>query len=202
MRDPRTGAVYPAGARDSDDGVCREGVVAAAGHHLAGDTNNYTILQQFTNHTDKAGGKIDMRLNDRATIFGRYGWRDLNTVDQPPIPLTGRRRRQRHDLREEQAARARCDLRAGQRVAPGSHGSGGPRPAQGKTRRRSGRAARSTSTASAGLPVDARIAGGLPTQQITGYSRSRPTAYQPAVAVSDGVQSEGELHDADRPSLD
>ena len=53
----------------------------------AGNTNNYTVLQQFTNHTDKAGGKVDMRLSDRASVFGRFGWRDLNTVDQAPIPL-------------------------------------------------------------------------------------------------------------------
>ena len=53
----------------------------------AGNTNNYTILQQFTNHTDKAGGKVDMRLSDRATVFGRFGWRDLNTVDDAPVPL-------------------------------------------------------------------------------------------------------------------
>ena len=47
-----------------------------------------------------------------------------------------------------------------------------------------------------GLPTDARVAGGLPTQIITGFADLGRQATNPAVAVPDGVQSEGQLHAA------
>ena len=49
-------------------------------------------------------------------------------------------------------------------------------------------------------PIRASPAG-LPTQLITGYLGSRPPGDQPAVAVPDGVQPEGQLHLAAGPSL-
>jgi hypothetical protein len=52
-----------------------------------GTANNYTILQEFTNDTDKAGGKIDLQVAPGLSMFGRYGWRDLATFDQPGLPL-------------------------------------------------------------------------------------------------------------------
>jgi hypothetical protein len=53
----------------------------------AGTTNNYQVLQSLRNDTYKAGAKVDVRINDRMTAFGRVGWRDLDTFEDPPIPL-------------------------------------------------------------------------------------------------------------------
>src|SRR5207247_9720228 len=50
-------------------------------------SNNTISLQQFGNDTDGAGGKVDLRFSPALSMFGRYGWRDLATDDQPPIPL-------------------------------------------------------------------------------------------------------------------
>ena len=55
--------------------------------NLSGAANNYSILQESTNHSDKAGGKIDVTMSPVLSMFGRYGWRKLDAIDQPPIPL-------------------------------------------------------------------------------------------------------------------
>ena len=55
--------------------------------NVAGAANNYSIAQDFTNDTDKAGGKVDLQISPALSLFGRYGWRSLSTNDQPPIPL-------------------------------------------------------------------------------------------------------------------
>ena len=75
-----------------------------------GAANNYAILQEFTNDTNKAGGKVDFQLSPALSVFGRYGWRELDTFDQPPHPAAVGRRRQRQHLRAQQAARARRHL--------------------------------------------------------------------------------------------
>jgi hypothetical protein len=80
--------------------------------------NNYVLLQQFENVTDKFGGKVDVTLGPRATLFGRYGYRDVDAF-RPALdtsPLGGRR--QRADPGDEQAvghqrhAHFWCDIAA------------------------------------------------------------------------------------------
>ena len=46
-----------------------------------------SVLQQFTYDTDKGGGKVDLRLGPAVGVFGRYGRRDVNNAEQPPLPL-------------------------------------------------------------------------------------------------------------------
>jgi len=55
--------------------------------NVATAANNYQILQQFTNESNKAGGKIDVKVRPSLSLFGRYGFRNLNTDDQATIPL-------------------------------------------------------------------------------------------------------------------
>ena len=52
-----------------------------------GTANNLQVLQEFTNDTDKAGGKVDIQFSPRLSVFGRVGWRDADIFDQPTIPL-------------------------------------------------------------------------------------------------------------------
>src|SRR5258706_12296233 len=85
--DPRTGAAYPAGTPVPMTAFAAKVLSQLPDTTSAGNANNYTILQLFTNRTNKANGKFDMRLSPAMSLFGRYGWRDLATSDQPPVPL-------------------------------------------------------------------------------------------------------------------
>jgi hypothetical protein len=49
--------------------------------------NNYVVLQQFENVSDKFGSKVDVTFAPGLTAFARYGYRDVDIEDQPPIPL-------------------------------------------------------------------------------------------------------------------
>src|SRR5262249_56474786 len=87
IRDPRTGVVYPAGTSIPMTALARKVLGGLPAPNLSGTANNYSIAQAFTNDTDKAGGKLDVQISPALSAFGRYGWRSLNTNDQPPIPL-------------------------------------------------------------------------------------------------------------------
>ena len=149
--------------------------------NVAGAANNYSIAQLFTNDTDKAGGKVDLQVSPALSLFGRYGWRNLNTDDQPPIPLpSGGGGNGNIYARNKQLALGTTYIAERQSLLEVRFGwsntEGGKNPpALGDAL---------TTSASPGLPTDARIAGGLPSQAITGYSGVRPPGDQPAVAVS------------------
>src|SRR3982751_2652800 len=57
VRDPRTGAVYPAGTAIPMTAFARQVLGGLPAPNIAGAANNYSIAQLFTNATDKAGGK-------------------------------------------------------------------------------------------------------------------------------------------------
>ena len=126
---------------DPDDRVRAQGARRAAGAEPAPAPPTTTrSLQEFTNDTDKAGGKVDLQISPALSLFGRYGWRDLDTNDQPPIPLPSggggngniyARNKQlvaRHDLRRR--ADRRCS----------KSGSAGRTRRAARIRRRSARA--------------------------------------------------------------
>ncbi len=87
IRDPRTGSIYPAGTPIPMTGFARSVLSALPDANVAGTTNNYSILQEFTADSNKAGGKIDLQASPTLSMFGRYGFRNLTTDDQPNIPL-------------------------------------------------------------------------------------------------------------------
>src|SRR3954451_19584346 len=166
VRDPRTGAVYPAGTAIPMTAFARQVLGGLPAPNVASAANNYSIAQLFTSATDKEGGKLDFELSPTLSMFGRYGWRDLNTNDQPPIPLpSGGGGNGNIYTRNKQLVlgstyiptdRSVLEMRFGW-----SNTQGGKNPpALGS----------SDSFGIAGLPTDVRIAGGLPSQSITGYS--------------------------------
>jgi hypothetical protein len=166
VRDPRTGAVYPAGTAIPMTAFARQVLGGLPAPNVATAANNYSIAQLFTNDTDKAGGKLDFELSPTLSMFGRYGWRDLNTNDQPPIPLpSGGGGNGNIYTRNKQLVlgstyiptdRSVLEMRFGW-----SNTQGGKNPpALGS----------SDSFGITGLPSDVRIAGGLPSESITGYS--------------------------------
>jgi hypothetical protein len=169
IRDPRTGVTYPAGTPLPLTSLATGVLSALPDPNVAGSANNYVILQQFTNNTDKAGGKVDVQLNPTLSIFGRYGWRDLGTDDQPPIPLPSGGSGNGHIYaRNKQLALGTTYVPTGFSLLEFRFGwsstQGGKNPPA------LGSPSAFTTFGLAGLPSDPRISGGLPTELITGYS--------------------------------
>jgi len=166
IRDPRTGAVYPAGTPIPMTAFARKVLGGLPAPNLPGAANNYAILQEFTNETDKAGGKVDLQVNPQFSMFGRFGWRDLNTNDQAPIPLPSggggngniyaRNKQFVYGATYVASDRSLLELRFGW-----SNTQGGKNPPA---------LGQSDNFGISGLPTDARIFGGLPSQSISGYA--------------------------------
>ena len=169
IRDPRTGVTYPAGTRVPITDFAAQVLGGLPQPNLPGASNNYSILQEFTNDSDKAGGKVDVQINPAISAFARYGWRDLATDDQPTLPLPSGGAGNGHIYaRSKQLAigttitvsdRSLLEVRFGW-----SNTQAGKEPPA------LGTPSAFDAFGLVGLPEDERIAGGLPTQLITGYS--------------------------------
>ena len=190
VRDPRTGVTYPAGAQIPMTAFARKVLGGLPAPNVGGAANNYSISQLFTNATDKAGGKVDVQVSPALSLFGRYGWRDLSTNDQPAIPLpSGGGGNGNIYTRNKQlvlgttyiaSEKSLLEVRFGW-----SNTEGGKNPPA---------LGASDSFGISGLPTDARIAGGLPSQAISGYSAlgrqatnpqwQFPTVFNPKVNYS------------------
>ena len=190
IRDPRNGTVYPAGSPVPMTGFAREVLSGLPDTNLSTNTNNYSTLQEFTADSDKAGGKIDMQISPNLSLFGRYGFRNLTTDDQPNIPLPSGGAGNGHIY-----ARNR-QLVLGTTFVPTTTSLlevrfGYSWTQAGKNPPALGSASAFDQFGLAGLPTDSRIAGGLPTQLITGYSDlgrqatnpqwQYPTVYNPKI---------------------
>jgi Carboxypeptidase regulatory-like domain/TonB-dependent Receptor Plug Domain len=190
IRDPRTGAVYPAGTPIPMTAFARKVMAGLPDTTSAGNTNNYTTLQQFDADYDKANGKVDVQVSPTMSIFGRYGFRNLHTFDQPAIPLPSggagngaiyaRNRQGVFGTTWTPNAASLLEIRFGYSWTqagknPPALGTPGAQEAFGLP----------------GLPNDPRISGGLPTILLTGYSDlgrqatnpqwQYPTVYNPKV---------------------
>ncbi len=166
IRDPRTGTVYPAGTAIPMTSFAKSVLAGLPETNVAGASNNYSLLQELQNHSNKAGAKVDFHVSPTVSMFGRFGWRELNTEDQPPIPLpSGGGGNGTIYARNKQAVfgttyttseRSLLEVRLGWSSTQGGKNP----PALGS----------SDSFGLTGLPTDPRIAGGLPSQTITGFS--------------------------------
>lgn len=167
--DPRTGITYPAGTPVPMTAFAQKVFAGLPDPTTTGTSNNYVTLQDFTNDTDKAGIKLDFQLASGLSLFGRYGWRDLETFDQPNLPLPAG-----GDGNGTIYARNK-------QFALGSTWVAGPRSLLeirfGMSNTQGGKNPPALGTTSAldeygisGLPTDPRIAGGLPSQVITGLT--------------------------------
>ena len=168
IRDPRTGVTYRAGTPIPMTAFARQVLGALPAPTLAG-ANNYSIAQNFANVSDKMGGKVDVQVSPALSVFGRYGWRNLATDDDPPLPLPAGGAGNGHIYaRNKQLAlgttyaatnASLLEVRFGWSNTQGGKnppglGTPGALDAFGLT----------------GLPTDPRIAGGLPSQSITGFT--------------------------------
>ena len=167
--DPRTGITYPAGTALPMTTFARTVLSGLPDANAPGAANNYVILQEFTNHTDKAGGKVDLQVSPALSLFGRYGWRDLQTEDQPPIPLpSGGNGNGQIYARNTQMALGATYVASASSLLEFRFGwsttDGGKNPPA------LGSPSAEDAFGITGLPTDPRISGGLPTQVITGYA--------------------------------
>jgi len=178
VRDPRTGVVYPAGTALPMTTFASTVLSGLPQPNLPGTVNNYSVLQQFTNNSDKAGAKVDMRIGAAGSAFGRYGWRDLATDDQSSLPLpSGGGGNGRIYARNKQVALGgtfvpSVDSLLEVRFGWSNTEGGKNPPALGTT-------GAFEAYGISGLPTDPRINGGLPTQIITGLSELGRQATNP-----------------------
>ncbi|MET0168509.1 MAG: TonB-dependent receptor [Vicinamibacterales bacterium] len=190
VRDPRTNVVYPAGTPIPMTSFARSVLSQLPDTNLSGTTNNYSTLQEFTADSDKAGGKVDVQLSPMLSIFGRYGFRDLTTDDQPNIPLPSGGAGNGHIYAKNR------QFVLGSTWVPNSNSLLEVRFGYSWTQAGKNPPALGTDSALdqfglPGLPTDDRISGGQPTQLITGYSDlgrqatnpqwQYPTVYNPKV---------------------
>jgi Carboxypeptidase regulatory-like domain/TonB-dependent Receptor Plug Domain/TonB dependent receptor len=169
VTDPRTGAVYPAGTPVPMTDFARRVLSALPDTNFTGSGGNYTLLQEFTADSDKAGAKVDLQFRPSVTMFGRYGFRNLDTYDEPNIPLPS------GGAGNGAIYSKNRQLVLGTTWVPGVSSLLEVRFGYSWTQ--AGKNPPALGTPSAfdqfglpGLPNDARIVGGLPTQIITGFS--------------------------------
>lgn len=190
VRDPRSGIVYPAGTTLPLTDFARKVLSALPDTNRPGTTNNYATLQEFTADSNKAGAKIDIQATPAFSLFGRYGFRNLTTDDQPNIPLPSGGAGNGHIYaRNRQFVVGATWVPTGQSLFEARFGYSWTQA--GKNPPALGSDSASAQFGLPGLPSDPRIAGGLPTQLITGYSDlgrqatnpqwQYPTVYNPKV---------------------
>jgi hypothetical protein len=168
---PLTGQAFPAGTTIPMTAFARKVLTELPAPTNDRTSNNYQILQNFKNNTDKAGGKVDIQFSPRLSAFGRVGWRDADIFDQPNIPLpSGGAGNAQTYVRNKQLAGGLTYVPTGTSLLEvrfgWSYTQGGKNPAA----LVAGEASALDAYGISGLPNDPRVAGGLPTQLINGYS--------------------------------
>lgn len=192
VRNPLTGEVYPAGTPIPMSAFARKVLNELPAPTSAGTANNLSILQEFTNRTPKAGGKVDIQFSPRLSAFGRVGWRDADIYDSPSISLpSGGGGNARTYVTNRQFSGGLTYTPTGTSLLEVRFGwsntEGGKDPAA----LVAGLPGAEQLYGIPGLPTDPRVAGGLHPQLITGYSDlgrqatnpqwQYPTVYNPKV---------------------
>jgi len=169
VRHPQTGVLYPAGSPVPMTAFASKVLGDLPAPTTSGTANNYVRLVTSETVTDKAGGKVDMVFNPRWTGFGRFGWRDALILDEPGIPGASG-----GDGNGSTYAR-NLQLALGTTYAPDSSSLlefrfGWSRTEGGKNPPALGSTSAFEAYGITGLPTDERVAGGLPSQLISGYT--------------------------------
>lgn len=167
--DPFTGTTYPAGARITIAPFAQKLLAGLPLPTNSRATNNYQILQKFTNNTDKYDLKLDYTRSSKLSGFARLSQRKVNITDFPPIPLPsgGSGNGKTRVLNQQIAAGATWTISNAKLLEA----------RMGFSRTRGGKFPLSLGLPTAldlygitGLPTDPQITGGAPTQLITGFS--------------------------------
>lgn len=169
VSDPFTGMTYPANTPLPMTEFARK-VLAGLPDPTAPTTgNNYSFLQALTNNNNKYNGKVDLQLTSSLSAFARYGYRKADLFDSPPLPLpSGGAGNAFTYVTNKQFASGFTWARSASSLLEGRFGWS--YTIAGKNPHALGTADAATAYGITGLPTDPRVAGGLPTQLIAGYS--------------------------------
>jgi hypothetical protein len=168
VRNPVTGEVYPAGTPIPMTAFASKVLSGIPDQNLPGTANNYTSLLQFKNDTNKYNGKVDVQISPSLTAFARYGYRKADLYDAPPLPLpSGGAGNAFTYVTNKQFASGFTWARSGTSLLEGRFGWS--YTIAGKDPHALGTEDALSAYGITGLPTDPRVAGGLPTQLITGY---------------------------------
>jgi hypothetical protein len=168
---PFTGIRYPAGTPIPMTDFARKVLNDLPAPTGPGNTNNLAINQLFTNSTPKAGGKVDIQVNPRLSAFGRVGWRDADVFDNPTIPgPSGGGGNAETYVTNKQFSGGVTYTPRGTSLL--EIRMGWSRTVAGKNPFAlwAGQSPADVEYGITGLPSDPRVAAGLPTQLITGFS--------------------------------
>ena len=190
VRNPFTGEEYPAGTPIPMTSFARKVLTELPEPTHERASNNYVRTQNFENVTDKFGTKVDVQANSRLSFFGRYGYRDVDVVDDPTIPLpSGGGGNAFTYVSNKQFASGLTYTPTGMSLLEVRFGWS--ETVAGKNPHALGQPSAQDAYGITGLPTDPRVAGGLPTQLITGFSDlgrqatnpqwQFPTVYNPKV---------------------
>jgi hypothetical protein len=193
VRNPLIGDLYPAGTTIPMTTFARKVLNELPATTEAGTTNNYRRLTESVTDTDKGGIKLDGTINARLSLFGRFGWRTYDVQDQSglPLPSGGNSNGQTYS-RSRQAAFGATYMPSVTSLLEIRFGWS--RTQAGKNPLALGTPGALEAYGIPGLPTDARVAGGLPTQSINGYTAfgrqstnpqwQWPTVYNPKLNYS------------------
>jgi len=168
---PLTGAVYPAGTPIPMTAFARKVLNDLPAPTSAGAANNYVVDQIFKNDTDKAGAKVDVVVNQSLSGFARWGWRDADIFDDPSIPLpSGGGGNASTYVNNKQLALGATWTATSTSLLEFRFGWSKTTAGKDPAAIAAGLPGALELYGISGLPTDARVAGGLPPQLITGFS--------------------------------
>jgi hypothetical protein len=168
--DPRSGQLYRAGTAIPMTDLARKVLSALPAPTSAGATNNYRQTVLSNTNWDKYNVKLDGKLSDRLSLFGRYGYRDSLVNDEPGLPLpSGGNSSGQTYVTNKQLALGATYLPGGSQLLEVRFGWSDT--VAGKNPLSLGTPGALETYGISGLPTDPRVAGGLPSQSITGYTQ-------------------------------
>ena len=168
-RNPLTGASYPAGTPIPMTSFASKVLSELPQPNLSGTANNYQTLQELETVSDKYDVKVDVQLSPRLNAFARVGQRDTDFTDHPLLPLpSGGAGNGTQYVKNTQFATGLTFIQSDKSLwefrFAYTRAQGGKNPPA------LGSPSAQEAYGISGLPSDPRVAGGLPTQLISGYS--------------------------------
>lgn len=169
VRNPFTGEIYPAGTAIPMTPFARKVLAGVPDPNRPTTGSNYSYVQQFNNDNDKYSGKVDYQFSTALSAFARYGYRKADLFDSPPLPLpSGGAGNAFTYVTNKQFATGFTWARSSTALLEGRFGWS--YTTAGKNPHALGTPSAFDEYGITGLPSDPRVAGGLPTQLITGYA--------------------------------
>jgi hypothetical protein len=176
IKNPFTGEIYPANTPLPQNvlspAALRIVALMSATNNPADSTsiaNNYEELERFTDYSDKYDARFDFQWSPKSSSFLRLSQRKEHLLDEPPFPLpVGGNGNGNTRIMDQQMAMGYTRQIASNQLLDArlgvSYTKGGKSPLA------LGTPGAEEEFGIPGLPTDPRVAGGLPTQIITGYS--------------------------------